>query len=126
MLELQELSGHLADCSQGKLSLGDFEDWFARNSWNVHQSEDDSLIDAAFAIEELLSAEADARIDRATLLRRLCQLALLLEAGLLFVKTGSISMPQQITVEWGASYGDQSQVISMSVSVPETLELLHA
>jgi hypothetical protein len=125
MLEFQELSGHLADCSQGKLSLGDFEDWFVQNSWNVHQSKDDSLIHAVFAIEELLSAEVDARIDNATLLHRFYQLSLLLE-GLLFVKTGSISKPQKITVEWGTSYGDQTQVISMSVSVPETLELLHA
>jgi hypothetical protein len=126
MLEPQELSGRLADCSQGKLSLGDFEDWFVRNSWNVHQSEDDNLIHAAFAIEELLSAEANARIDTATLLRRFRQLALLLVSELLFVKTESISRPQQITVEWGASYEDQSQVISTSVSVPETLELSRA
>ena len=126
MLDFHELAGHLADCSQGKLSLGDFEDWFVRNSWNVHQSQDDNLIQAAFAIEELLSAESDARIDSATLLRRFYQLTLLLDADLVSVKTGSISKPQKITVEWGTSYEDQPQVISMSVSVPETLELLSA
>jgi hypothetical protein len=126
MLESQELSERLADCSRGSLSLGDFEDWFVRNSWNVHQSQDDNLIQAAFAIEELLSAEADARIDSATLLCRFYQLTLLLDADLVFAKTGSISKPQKITVEWGASYADQPQVISMSVSVPETLELLSA
>jgi hypothetical protein len=117
MLECHELSERLADCSRGSLSLGDFEDWFVRNSWNVHQLQDENLIHAVFAIEELLSAEADARIDNATLLRRFQQLAQLLDADRLCLKTGSISKSQQITVEW---------VTSMSVSVPETLELLHA
>ena len=126
MPDFQELSGHLADCAQGKLSLGDFEDWFVRNSWNVHQSQDDNLIQAVFAIEELLSAEADARIDKTTLLRRFQELAQRLDTYRLSVKTGSLSKSQQITVEWGASDGGQSQVTSTSVSVPERLELLHA
>jgi len=126
MLEFRELSQRLADCSRGSLSLGDFEDWFVRNSWNVHQSQDENLIHAVFAIEELLSAESDARIDNVTLLRRFQQLAQLRDTDRLFVKTGSFSKSQQITVEWGASDGGQSQVTSMSVSVPETLELLHA
>ena len=126
MLASHELSERLADCSRGSLSLGDFEDWFVRNSWNVHQSQDDNLIQAAFAIEELLSAEADARIDNATLLRWFQQLAQRLDSDRLFVKTGSISKSQPITVEWGPSDGGQPQVTSMSVSVPETLELLHA
>ena len=93
MLEFRELSRQLADCSQGRLSLGDFEDWFVRNSWNAHQSRDDNLVDAVFEIEELLSAEADARIDNARLLRRFEELASRIDGGCLPLKTGSISSP---------------------------------
>lgn len=125
-MEIQELAERLGDCSRGSLSLGDFEDWFVRNSWNVHQSRDENLIHPIFAIEELLSAEADARIDKTTLLRRFQQLAQLLDSDRLVVRTGSISKSQHVTVDWSASDGDQSRVISMSVSVPETLELLSA
>ena len=126
MLEFRELSRQLADCSQGRLSLGDFEDWFVRNSWNAHQSQDDNLVDAVFEIEELLSAEADARIDNARLLRRFEELASRIDGGCLPLKTGSISSPQQITIQWEPSYEVPPQVTSTSVSAPEMLELLHA
>jgi len=123
MLESLELSERLADCSQGELPLGSFEDWFVRNSWNVHQSQDEHLIDVAFEIEELLSAESDARIDSAVLLRRFEELSFLLRASTLSVKIGNIGKSQQITIQWGPSYEVHPQVISMSVSIPERLAL---
>ena len=69
MIDFQQLSKRLAECSGQEMSLGEFEDWFVSNSWNVHQTRNRKLVDAVFHIEELLSAELDNRIDRATLLR---------------------------------------------------------
>ena len=69
MIDFQQLSKRLAECSGQEISLGEFEDWFVSNSWNVHQTRNRKLVDAVFHIEELLSAELDNRIDCATLLR---------------------------------------------------------
>ena len=69
MIDFQQLSKRLAECSEQEISFGDFEDWFVSNSWNVHQTRNQKLVDAVFHIEELLSAELDNRIDHATLLR---------------------------------------------------------
>jgi hypothetical protein len=69
MIDFQQLSKRLAQCSEQEISFGEFEDWFVSNSWNVHQTRNQKLVDAVFHIEELLSAELDNRIDRATLLR---------------------------------------------------------
>ena len=69
MIDFQQLSKRLAQCSEQEISFGEFEDWFVSNSWNVHQTRNRKLVDAVFHIEELLSAELDNRLDHATLLR---------------------------------------------------------
>lgn len=75
MIEFQELSNRLADCAAERISLGQFEDWFVLNSWNIHQANDQELVDAVFRIEALLSGHLDNRIDSATLLRAFGNLA---------------------------------------------------
>jgi hypothetical protein len=75
MIELKELSNRLAECSAGEISIGDFEDWFVLNSWNIHQANNPELLDAVFRIEALLSEQLDNRIDDAALLRAFADLA---------------------------------------------------
>jgi hypothetical protein len=69
MLNFQELANELIACADGQISVEDFEEWFDQNSWNVHQQQEQNLIDMVFRVEALFSAYAGGRLDRQGLLR---------------------------------------------------------
>ncbi|HZR30631.1 MAG TPA: hypothetical protein VFA76_02095 [Terriglobales bacterium] len=74
MMSLIELREQIAKLISGKLSLDDFEDWFAQRSWNMHK---DSEIDAqrlAYAIELRLAEHDNGHLPEAELQRELRQL----------------------------------------------------
>jgi hypothetical protein len=65
----------LKRCGDGELSIEDFEDWFALDSWNVHQQQNKDLTDAVFRVEYLFSSLNDGRLKVPEVLREFAALA---------------------------------------------------
>jgi hypothetical protein len=74
-LDSRELVNELKRCAEGRLPIGDFEEWFAINSWNVHKQQDTRLTEAVFRIEELFSLLNDGHLQASDLLQRLGEVA---------------------------------------------------
>ena len=62
MIDAREFAQRLLECSDGVLPIGELEEWFASNSWNVHKQGDPALTAAVFEFEEIYSAYSDGRI----------------------------------------------------------------
>jgi hypothetical protein len=75
MLHSEEMADQLRRCADGKVSIDDFEEWFASNSWNVHQQPDKHLTDAVFRVEYLVSSLNDGRLNAPEVLREFAALA---------------------------------------------------
>ncbi len=69
-----QLREELARYLNGKLSLDDFEDWFARESWNVHKSNDLGAQRMAYAVELRLSEHSNGHLPEDELRNELDQL----------------------------------------------------
>lgn len=61
MIDLREFPSRLRACAAGE-SIDDLEEWFDSSSWNVHQENNQTLIDLVFYIESLFSAHLDGRM----------------------------------------------------------------
>jgi hypothetical protein len=75
MINSRELAEHLDAYVRGGMTAEAFEDWFDRESWNVHQQGSQRLTDAVFRVESLLSAYDDDRLSDDGLLKALEELA---------------------------------------------------
>jgi hypothetical protein len=75
MLHSEEMADQLKRCADGRESIEDFEEWFALNSWNVHQQQDKDLIDAVFRVEYLFSSLNDGRLKAPEVLHEFADLA---------------------------------------------------
>jgi hypothetical protein len=71
----QDFADQLEACAEHKVSLDDFENWFERNSWDIHKQSDPVLTRTVFRIESLLSALDDGRVIEADLMARFRELA---------------------------------------------------
>ena len=76
MLDSKELADELKHCADGQLSIGDFEEWFALKSWNVHQQGNSDLTDAVFRVEYLFSALNDGHLAPPDVLREFEEVAI--------------------------------------------------
>jgi hypothetical protein len=74
MLNFQELANRLAACANGQIPVEDFEDWFDENSWNVHQQQNQGLVDAVFQVEALFSAHQSGLLNQQSLLQKFREL----------------------------------------------------
>jgi hypothetical protein len=61
--------------SKAVFSIEEFEDWFDRSSWNVHQQNDQRLTDAVFAIEAIFSDYYSMRLSADSVKAELCRVA---------------------------------------------------
>jgi hypothetical protein len=75
MLHTNELADQLKRCADGQVSIGDFEEWFALGSWNVHRQRDGDLTDTVFQIEYLFSALNDGRLTAPEILGQFATIA---------------------------------------------------
>jgi len=75
MLHSEELADQLNRCAGGLTSIEEFEEWFALNSWNVHQQDDKHLIDAVFRVEYLFSSLNDGHLETSEVLRQFAEVA---------------------------------------------------
>jgi hypothetical protein len=75
MLHSEEMADQLKRCADGQGSIEDFEEWFALNSWNVHQQQNKDLTDAVFRVEYLFSSLNDGRLKAPEVLREFAELA---------------------------------------------------
>jgi len=80
MLSARELVDQLLASAEGKVSIEDFEEWFGSASRNVHQQQDQDLIDSVFHLESLFSDYSGNRIGRSELLRSFEAIAVELKA----------------------------------------------
>jgi hypothetical protein len=82
----------------GKTSIGDFEEWFALGSWNVHRQRDGDLTDTVFQIEYLFSALNDGRLTAPEILGQFATIASAIhpwsEAALWRTETNRIAVSQ--------------------------------
>jgi len=76
MISSGEVQNRLADFLAGNSSLDDFEDWFVKQSWDVHKFQDFDLQRLIFAIELRLSEHSSGHLPEDALredLRRILQ-----------------------------------------------------
>ncbi len=71
MLSLNQLSRRIEDLSKGRLSVGDFLDWFRVSSRDFHIWGDDELQRAVFSVESVLSEYHFAGLDGSELKQEL-------------------------------------------------------
>ncbi|MBZ5696784.1 MAG: hypothetical protein LAN36_15670 [Acidobacteriia bacterium] len=57
-----------------RVDFDSFEDWFVRNTWNVHLSGSSAAVELTFAIEEALSEYSSGNLSEARLRNTLSQL----------------------------------------------------
>lgn len=62
MLSEKEIRDKVSDYVVGKVSLDDFEDWFAAASWNIHKNPDLSAQHLAFAVELRLAEHSSGHL----------------------------------------------------------------
>jgi hypothetical protein len=67
MVSSSQIKAQLALFLDHQISLEAFEDWFARNTWNMHQSGSVAAEQITFAIEESLSEYSSRHLDEANL-----------------------------------------------------------
>lgn len=67
MVSSSQIKAKLALLLDRQISLEEFEDWFARNTWNVHQSGSVAAEQITFAIEESLSEYSSRHLNEASL-----------------------------------------------------------
>jgi len=127
MASLEEIRARLGGYLDGLVSLDDFEDWFLSDTWNSHLHSDEETMRMVHRIEGNLLDFSAGAITESSLRKELALVARPSvrrhwEPVLCIVKSGNISMPQEISLRWGSSY-EPHLVLSMSVSVPVPLEL---
>lgn len=125
MLNVHQISNAAADVSMGEMSVEEFERWFRRGSRDCHAWGDADFLSAALSVESVLSEYRFGNLEED-------KVGLELENAVRpFVShrsfaiqwtTGSISLPQQITLQYGPRF---ASVLSKSLSVPRMLELSH-
>ena len=74
MLSPALLGYHLLQCASGNESIGDFDEWFADASWNIHEQREEVLEQAVFRVEMLLTSYNDGTMSKAQLSARFREL----------------------------------------------------
>jgi hypothetical protein len=74
MVSSSQIRQHLAMFLSGEIDLESFEDWFAQNTWNIHQSGSAAAEVATFAVEESLSEYSSRHINDEELRQELSQI----------------------------------------------------
>jgi hypothetical protein len=100
MLHSKDLADQLKLCADGQVSVEDFEEWFALNSWNVHRQQNKDLTDAVFRVEYLFSSLNDGRLEARDVRREFAELA------------AAVATVQPIRSEAIAPYGHADRKIS--------------
>jgi hypothetical protein len=54
MVSSSQIRERLAMFQDNRINLESFEDWFVRNTWNIHQTGSESAASLTFAVEESL------------------------------------------------------------------------
>ena len=67
MVSSSQIRAKLALLLDHQIGLEEFEEWFARNTWNIHQSGSVAAEQITFAIEESLSEYSSRHINEADL-----------------------------------------------------------
>ncbi len=62
MVRASEIRSRVADWLQGALALEDLEEWFARNTWDVHQWGDRDVVALVHEIELRLSEHSSGHL----------------------------------------------------------------
>jgi hypothetical protein len=70
-MSANEIRDRLANYLAKNVSVEDFEDWIAQNTWNIHQSGDEQAEKLAYSIESRLAEYSGSHIDENTLRREL-------------------------------------------------------
>lgn len=74
MLSERQLRDRVSEYVKGVVSLADFEDWFARESWNIHKSDDLAAQRLAYSVELRLSEHSSGHLPEQELREELNQL----------------------------------------------------
>lgn len=74
MISASQIRERLAALLDGKVSLELFEDWFAQNTLNIHQSGSVAAEDLTFSVEESLSEYSSHHINEQELRDELVQI----------------------------------------------------
>jgi|SRR6185436_1745912 len=75
MINESQIRQHIASFLAGKESLADFEDWLARNSWNMHKDSEQNAQDLVSDIELRLSEFSSGHLSEDELKQELASLA---------------------------------------------------
>lgn len=87
---INEIRDQVANYLAQKLSLEEFEDWIVQNTWNIHQSSDESCKKLAYAIEGKLAEYSSGDIAEESLRKELAPLV--------------ASYTPQLAVEWASIF----------------------
>jgi hypothetical protein len=74
MVSSSQIRAYLAMLLDDSIDLQTFEDWFVRNTWNIHLSGSVAAESVTFAIEESLSEYSSRHIDEQRLRQELSQI----------------------------------------------------
>lgn len=74
MVSGSEIRAHLAKFLASQIDLESFEDWFAKHTWNVHQSGSVAAENLTFAVEESLAEYSSSHISEHDLRAELSQI----------------------------------------------------
>jgi len=88
MISLIELQKGIEEYLQGLVALDDFEDWIARESWNIHKDSDAIVQRIAYAVELRLAEYDDEHLPLAELRQELSEM----------MKAYSVYLPKELGV----------------------------
>jgi hypothetical protein len=132
-----EILAQLRLCSDAKLSIEDFEEWFDSASWDVHQYGVKPLTDAVFAIESILSDYSAGRADEGFVRRFFFVVGTSLESAIAslsasIASTGTLSAPRIFNLSYGSNPRAKNDLLpdwkglTMCVVAAQKLELSYA
>ncbi len=108
MVSGSQIRERLAKFLDNAIDLESFEDWFVKNTWNIHQSGSEAAVSLTFAVEESLSEYSSGHLDYNKLRAELSQL--------LHAETKSVEFADVPQIVW--SFRSSSPTVSVPVSVP--------
>ena len=132
-MEAYDFLKKLRSCTDGDISIEDFEEWFDSSSWGVHETGVDVLVAAVFDIESILGRYFSGEMDAAMARRHMFAAGTSLQTALKFMAEqmasgGSMAEFKEFQMSYGYSK-NVTPVLSVStrlVVAAQSLEPLYA
>ena len=102
MVEVNEVRQKLADYLSlaKKLPLADFEDWFVRNSWDVHKANNPELRELVHSIELRLSEFSSGHLSEQALRKELTPFVTSIRTSVIFGQNANLNAPVASDIRW--------------------------